>query len=66
MGADELTPRQLETLGFIAQGFGDAQIAPALFVSETTIKRHVRDILSKLGAHNRAHAVHLAHQKGML
>lgn len=62
----ELTERQLEVLAMIALGHVDADIARLLWIGETTAKRHVRDILSKLGARNRAHAAHIAHKKGIL
>lgn len=68
MGADTLTGRQFEVLCMVARGLADTAIAAELkpAVSEMTAKRHVRDILSKLGARNRANAVHIAHQKGLL
>lgn len=66
VGKDALTERQLEVLGLIAEGFGDQEIARSLWIGETTAKRHVRDILSKLDARNRANAVHIAHRKGIL
>jgi PAS domain S-box-containing protein len=52
-----LTPRQVEILSLIAEGLGNADIAVRLFLSETTIKWHVRQILRKLGVANRAEAV---------
>ena len=66
VGKSELTPKQLEVLNLVALGLPDPAIAARMYVSETTTKRHVRDILSKLDASNRANAVHVAHRKGIL
>ncbi|HYF25832.1 MAG TPA: response regulator transcription factor [Baekduia sp.] len=52
-----LSPRQYEILGLIAEGLGNAEIARRVFLSEATVKWHVRQILQKLGAPNRAGAV---------
>jgi DNA-binding NarL/FixJ family response regulator len=53
---DQLSWREQEILARIAAGARDREIAAALFVAETTIKTHVRHILLKLGARNRAEA----------
>jgi len=66
MGKNELSPRQLDTLALLADGHTDKGIARVLQIGETTAKRHVRDILSKLDATNRAHAVSIAYRKGLL
>jgi DNA-binding NarL/FixJ family response regulator len=66
VGGGALTPKQLAVLYMIADGLPDTEIAAAMYVSETTTKRHVRDILSKLDARNRANAVHIAHRKGII
>lgn len=55
-----LTPAQLRVLHLIAEGHTNPEIAKALFLSVNTVKTHVADIRKTLGAHNRAHAVHLA------
>jgi DNA-binding CsgD family transcriptional regulator len=52
-----LTPRELEVLGLIARGMRNAEIAKALFISQSTTKVHVRHILEKLGVRTRAEAV---------
>lgn len=56
-----LTQRELEVLGRLASGERNAQIATRLYVSEGTVKTHVKSILRKLGAENRAQAVALYH-----
>ena len=60
----DLTGRETEVLTFMAQGMTNSQIAVQLTVSESTIKFHVRNILSKLDAANRSEAVSLAWQYG--
>jgi len=56
--AGTLTPREREILGMLATGATNGQIAAALFVSESTVKSHVKRILHKLPAANRAEAVY--------
>jgi DNA-binding NarL/FixJ family response regulator len=53
---DKLSSREQQVLTQISAGARDREIAARLFVSETTIKTHVRHILRKLGARNRAEA----------
>jgi two-component system NarL family response regulator len=52
-----LTPREQEVLEHIARGARDREIAEALVVTESTVKKHVQNILRKLHARNRAEAV---------
>jgi DNA-binding NarL/FixJ family response regulator len=54
---DQLSEREIEVLHLIAAGNSNKQIADRLFVAEATIKSRVTNILSKLGASDRAHAV---------
>jgi DNA-binding NarL/FixJ family response regulator len=61
-----LSKRELEVLDCLAQGKTTLQIASDLFVSENTVKTHVRHILEKLGASNRAEAVSKATQIGVI
>lgn len=65
-GKNTLTERQLQVLDLVKVGQTDGEIARSLWIGERTAKRHVRDILSKLDARNRAHAVHIAYQRGIL
>ena len=61
-----LSGRELEVLDRLAAGFTTAQIADGLFISENTVKTHVRHILEKLEAANRAEAVSKALQQGLI
>jgi NarL family two-component system response regulator LiaR len=56
----DLTEREREVLALLAKGMTNAEIAQQLTISASTAKHHVRAILSKLGAANRAEAVALA------
>ena len=55
-----LSARELEVLVLIARGLSTDSIAGELFVSRNTVRSHVRSILCRLDARNRAHAVAIA------
>jgi DNA-binding NarL/FixJ family response regulator len=61
-----LSKREREVLDCLARGMTSAQIADDLFISENTVKTHVRHILEKLEASNRAEAVSKAIQIGLI
>ena len=62
----ELTPRELQVLRLIARGLSNAQIAGELIVGDATVKTHVARIFSKLDLHDRAQAVVLAYESGLV
>lgn len=61
-----LSKREMDVLNCLARGMTSAQIASELFISENTVKTHVRHILEKLEASNRAEAVSRAIQMGII
>lgn len=61
-----LTPREIEVLQRVALGEPNKRIAAQLTLSEDTVKGHLKNILEKMGAHNRTHAVSLAIQRGIV
>lgn len=63
---DPLTQREIDVLRLIAVGNGNKQIADQLAIGEATVKSHVTNILSKLGANDRAHAVTIALKRGII
>jgi len=61
-----LSPRETETLDFLARGYTNREIGVALGVTERTAKAHVQAILAKLEAADRAEAVDAAYRRGLL
>jgi DNA-binding NarL/FixJ family response regulator len=64
--APELTARQLEVLGLLAEGKGVAEIRKELYLSEATVRNHVRALLQALSAHSQLEAVARARKVGLL
>lgn len=62
----ELTPREREVLEAIAEGLSNAELAGRFFLSEATIKTHVRRILTKLDLRDRVQAVVYAYENGIV
>jgi DNA-binding NarL/FixJ family response regulator len=63
---DELTSRELDVLRLIAAGNSNKLVADQLSIGEATVKSHVTNILSKLGANDRVHAVTIALKRGII
>src|ERR687893_137520 len=64
--SDVLTPRELEVLGLVQRGRSNREIAEDLFISRGTVKRHIENIMAKLGVSDRTQAVVKALQLGIL
>jgi len=63
---DSLSEREIEVLGLVAEGNSNKKVAERLYISEETVKAHLRNILSKLGANDRTHAVTIALKRGII
>jgi len=63
---DQLSAREIDVLRLIGEGNANKQIADKLLIAETTVKNHISSILSKLRANDRAHAVTIALQRGII
>ncbi|HXT26876.1 MAG TPA: response regulator transcription factor [Candidatus Eisenbacteria bacterium] len=63
---DQLSPREIEVLRLIASGNANKLIADQLSISEETVKSHVTNILSKLRANDRTHAVTIGLRRGII
>jgi DNA-binding NarL/FixJ family response regulator len=63
---DQLSSREIEVLRLVGAGHPNKQIADKLSIGETTVKNHISNILSKLGANDRTHAVTIALQRGII
>lgn len=66
MGEGSLTPRELEVLRLIRDGNRNKEIAFRLSISETTVNYHIKNIVDKLRANDRTHAVTIAVRRGLL
>jgi DNA-binding NarL/FixJ family response regulator len=66
MGDDDLTVRELEVLRLIRDGHRNKQIADQLAISENTVNFHIKNLMDKLRANDRTHAVTIALRRGLL
>lgn len=61
-----LTPREIDVLNLVARGNSNKETAAQLSLTEETVKSHIRNILSKLGANDRTHAVAIGVKRGII
>lgn len=66
MRRSELTGREIEILGMVGDGKTSKEIADELYISENTVRNHVRNILDKLGMKSRFEAVNWAYREGLI
>jgi len=66
LGEEDLTARELDVLGLIRDGHRNKQIADRLGIAETTVNFHIKNLVGKLGANDRTHAVTIAVRRGLL
>ena len=66
MGEEDLTSRELEVLRLIRDGYRNKQIADQLTIAESTVNYHIKNLVGKLGANDRTHAVSIALRRGLL
>jgi DNA-binding NarL/FixJ family response regulator len=66
VGDDELSSREIDVLRLIAAGNANKEIAARLGIAEETVKSHITNILAKLGANDRTHAVTTALKRGII
>jgi DNA-binding NarL/FixJ family response regulator len=66
LGNEDLTPREFAVLELIREGHGNKQIADLLSIAETTVNFHVQNLVGKLQANGRTHAVVIAIRRGLL
>jgi DNA-binding NarL/FixJ family response regulator len=66
MGEESLTDRELQVLQLIRDGNRNKQIADRLSIAETTVNFHIKNLIAKLGANDRAHALTIAIRRGLL
>jgi DNA-binding CsgD family transcriptional regulator len=65
-GDELLSAREIEVLRLVAGGNANKEIAALLSITEETVKGHVKNILAKLGANDRTHAVTIGLKRGII
>jgi DNA-binding NarL/FixJ family response regulator len=65
-GEEELTPKEIQVLRLIAAGNANKEIAAQLSITEETVKSRVKNILEKLDANDRTHAVTIGLKRGII
>ena len=62
----KLTPREMDVLRLVCRGRTNKEMGAAMFISEETVKSHMKSLFQKLGVHDRAEAVAVAMQRGLI
>jgi DNA-binding CsgD family transcriptional regulator len=65
-GAHRITARERDVLELVAAGYSTAEIARALWITEDTVRTHIKRTLVRLEARTRAHAVAIAYREGLI
>jgi DNA-binding NarL/FixJ family response regulator len=66
LGDQQLTSREVDVLRLIRDGYRNKQIADRLAIAETTVNFHIKNLVDKLGANDRTHAVTIAVRRGLI
>jgi two-component system NarL family response regulator len=66
MSSEPLTGRELDVLGLLAHGRSNKEIGSRLYITETTVKSHMRSIFSKLNVLSRTEAIATASRRGLV
>ncbi len=66
MSSEALTGRELDVLGLLARGKSNKEIGANLYISETTVKSHLRSIFTKLNVLSRTEAITAASRRGLV
>jgi DNA-binding NarL/FixJ family response regulator len=66
LGEEDLTAREMDVLRLIRDGYRNKQIVDRLAIAETTVNFHIKNLVDKLGANDRTHAVMIALRRGLL
>jgi DNA-binding NarL/FixJ family response regulator len=66
LGDEQLTPRELDVLRLIRDGHRNKEIADQLCIAETTVNFHIKNLVDKLQANDRTHAVTIAVRRGLM
>ena len=66
LGEEDLTQREVEVLSLIRDGYRNKEVADRLSIAESTVNFHIKNLVAKLGAHDRTHAVTIALRRGLL
>ena len=60
------TPKQIEIMQLLSEGHKAVDIAKMLYISDTTLRTHIQDVMFRLGTHTRAHMIAVALRRGWI